>query len=39
VQANGGSVIREPVDHRYARMSTVADNQGTVFSLLGVTPG
>jgi predicted enzyme related to lactoylglutathione lyase len=39
VQANGGSVIREPVDHPYGRMSTVADNQGAVFSLLGVTPG
>jgi uncharacterized protein len=39
VQANGGSVIREPTDHRYGRMSTVADDQGAVFSLLGVTPG
>ncbi len=39
VQANGGSVIREPIDHPYGRMSTVADDQGAVFSLLGVTPG
>jgi predicted enzyme related to lactoylglutathione lyase len=38
VQANGGSVIREPVDHPYGRMSTVADNQGAAFSLLAVTP-
>ena len=38
VQANGGSVIREPIDHSYGRMSTVADDQGGVFSLLGVTP-
>jgi predicted enzyme related to lactoylglutathione lyase len=38
VLANGGSVIREPVDHPYGRMSTVADDQGAVFSLLGVTP-
>jgi predicted enzyme related to lactoylglutathione lyase len=36
VQANGGSVIREPIDHPYGRMSTVADDQGAVFSLLGV---
>jgi predicted enzyme related to lactoylglutathione lyase len=35
VQANGGSVIREPIDHPYGRMSTVADDQGAVFSLLG----
>ena len=39
VQANGGSVIREPVAHRYGRISTVADDQGAVFSLLGVAPG
>jgi hypothetical protein len=38
VQANGGSVIREPIDHPYGRMSTVADDQGALFSLLGVTP-
>jgi hypothetical protein len=38
-QANGGSVIREPIDHPYGRMGTVADDQGAVFSLLGVTPG
>ena len=38
VQANGGSVIREPIDHPYGRMSTVADDQGAVFSLLGGTP-
>lgn len=38
VQANGGSVIREPIDHPCGRMSTVADDQGGVFSLLGVTP-
>ena len=31
VQANGGSVIREPIDHPYGRMSTVADDQGAVF--------
>jgi len=36
VQANGGSVIREPIDHPYGRMSTVADDQGAVFTLLGV---
>jgi uncharacterized protein len=39
VEANGGSVIREPVDHPYGRLSTVADNQGAVFSLLGATAG
>jgi predicted enzyme related to lactoylglutathione lyase len=39
VQANGGSVIRDPIDHPYGRMSTVADDQGAVFSLLGVPPG
>jgi uncharacterized protein len=39
VQANGGSVIREPIDHPYGRMSTVADDQGAPFSLLGVRPG
>jgi uncharacterized protein len=39
VQANGGSVIREPIDHPYGRMATVADDQGALFSLLGVTPG
>ncbi len=39
VQANGGSVIREPIDHPYGRMGTVADDQGALFSLLGVTPG
>jgi uncharacterized protein len=39
VQGNGGSVIFEPTDHPYGRMSTVADDQGAVFSLLGVTPG
>jgi uncharacterized protein len=38
VQANGGSVIFEPVDHPYGRLSTVADNQGARFSLLGLTP-
>ena len=38
VQAAGGSVIREPIDHPYGRMSTVADDQGAVFSLLGDTP-
>jgi hypothetical protein len=26
VQANGGSVIREPIDHPYGRVSTVADD-------------
>lgn len=39
VQADGGSVIFEPIDHPYGRLSTVADNQGARFSLLGVTPG
>ncbi len=39
VQANGGSVTREPIDHPYGRMATVADDQGALFSLLGVTPG
>jgi predicted enzyme related to lactoylglutathione lyase len=39
VQASGGSVIRAPADHPYGRMSTVADNQGAVFSLLAATPG
>ena len=38
VQVAGGSVIREPIDHPYGRMSTVADDQGGVFSLLAVTP-
>jgi predicted enzyme related to lactoylglutathione lyase len=38
VQAAGGSVIREPIDHPYGRMSTVADDQGAVFSLLGDAP-
>jgi predicted enzyme related to lactoylglutathione lyase len=38
-QASGGSVIRVPIDHPYGRMSTVADDQGALFSLLGVTPG
>ena len=38
VQANGGSVTREPIDHPYGRMATVADDQGALFSLLGVTP-
>jgi predicted enzyme related to lactoylglutathione lyase len=36
---SGGAVIREPIDHPYGRISTVADDQGAVFSLLGVTPG
>ena len=39
VQANGGSVIRERIDHPHGRMSTVADDQGAVFSLPFVTPG
>jgi predicted enzyme related to lactoylglutathione lyase len=39
VQANGGSVTREPIDHPYGRMATVADDQGALFSLLGVTAG
>jgi predicted enzyme related to lactoylglutathione lyase len=39
VQANGGSVIWEPVDHPYGRLSTVADDQGARFSLLGITSG
>jgi predicted enzyme related to lactoylglutathione lyase len=39
VQANGGSVIREPIDRPYGRMSMLADDQGAVFSLLGLTPG
>ena len=39
VQANGGSVTREPIDHPYGRMATVADDQGALFSLLGVTSG
>ena len=39
LQANGGSVIREPIHHPYGRMSTVADDQGALFSLLGVTRG
>jgi uncharacterized protein len=37
-QANGGSVIFAPMDHPYGRMSTVADDQGARFSLLGLTP-
>jgi predicted enzyme related to lactoylglutathione lyase len=37
VQANGGSVIWEPIEHPYGRLSTVADDQGARFSLLGVT--
>jgi uncharacterized protein len=36
VQANGGSVIWEPIDHPYGRLSTVADDQGARFSLLGL---
>jgi len=39
VQANGGSVIFEPIDHPHGRLSTVADDQGARFSLLGLTPG
>jgi uncharacterized protein len=39
VQANGGSIIFEPIDHPYGRLSTVADDQGARFSILGVTPG
>jgi hypothetical protein len=39
VQANGGSVIWEPKDHPYGRLSTVADDQGARFSLLGGTTG
>jgi predicted enzyme related to lactoylglutathione lyase len=39
LQANGGSVVFEPIDHPYGRLSTVADDQGARFSLLGVTPG
>jgi hypothetical protein len=39
LQANGGSVVREPIDHSYGRLSTVADDQGAVISLLGVAPG
>ncbi|HEX6518770.1 MAG TPA: VOC family protein, partial [Streptosporangiaceae bacterium] len=39
VQANGGSVIWEPVDHPYGRLSTVTDDQGARFSLLGETTG
>jgi uncharacterized protein len=39
VQSNGGSVIFQPIDHPYGRFSTVADDQGARFSLLGVTPG
>ena len=39
VQANGGSVIFEPVDHPYGRLSTVADAQGARFSILGLTAG
>lgn len=34
VQDNGGSVIFEPIDHPYGRLSTVADDQGARFSLL-----
>jgi uncharacterized protein len=39
VQANGGSVIFEPIDHPYGRLSTVADDQGARFSILGLTSG
>ncbi len=39
VQANGGSVIWEPKDHPYGRLSRVADDQGARFSILAVTPG
>ena len=39
VLADGGAVIREPIDHPSGRMGTVADDQGALFSLLGVTPG
>jgi uncharacterized protein len=38
VEGNEGSVLREPTDHPYGRISTVADDQGAVFSLLGLAP-
>ena len=39
VQASGGSVIWDPIEHPYGRLSTVADNQGARFSLLKITTG
>jgi hypothetical protein len=30
--------FREPIDHPYGRMGTVADDQCALFTLLGVTP-
>jgi hypothetical protein len=39
VQAKGGSVIREPIDHPYGRMSTVADDQALSSHCLGSRPG
>jgi hypothetical protein len=38
VQANGGPVVFEPIDHPYGRLSTVADDQGAQSSLLGLSP-
>jgi predicted enzyme related to lactoylglutathione lyase len=37
VVAQGGSTIREPQDSPYGRTATVTDDQGAVFSLLGIT--
>jgi hypothetical protein len=35
VQANGGSVIWEPIEHPYGRLSTVADDQGARYGCEG----
>jgi predicted enzyme related to lactoylglutathione lyase len=38
VIGQGGSTLREPTDSPYGRVATVADDQGTVFSLISVAP-
>lgn len=38
VNAAGGSLVRPPWDTPYGRMAAVRDDQGAVFSLVGVTP-
>jgi predicted enzyme related to lactoylglutathione lyase len=36
--AAGGHVIQPPRDSPYGRIAVVADDQGTTFSLIGVSP-
>jgi len=38
VSAAGGQVIQPPQDSPYGRIAVVADDQGTVFSVIGVRP-